>query len=180
MHLRLEHWKSPVCTIFLVTDDDGNLRALDFAGHQARMARLLRRHYGHYTLTEGPAPLTITCALAAYFKGDIAALDTIKTATAGTPFQRQVWQALRTIPAGTTTSYGRLAQKLGRPSASRAVGAANATNPIAIVVPCHRVIGATGSLTGFASGLPNKRWLLDHETRFAGAALPLAAPPLRH
>jgi methylated-DNA-[protein]-cysteine S-methyltransferase len=108
--------------------------------------------------------------LAAYFDGNIDGLADVQTATAGTPFQREVWKALRAIPAGTTISYGQLAMNLGRKGASRAVGAANGANPIPIVVPCHRVIGADGSLIGFGSGLPRKQWLLDHEARFAPMA----------
>jgi methylated-DNA-[protein]-cysteine S-methyltransferase len=167
MRLRLERWKSPISMLLLVTDEDGALRGLEFADHESRMSRLLRLHYDDYTLEQGDAPKSITRALAAYFKGDMDALAGVRTATGGTPFQRDVWKALRAIPAGTTTSYGRLAEKLGRAGASRAVGAANGANPIAIVVPCHRVIGANGALTGFASGLSRKRWLLDHENRFA-------------
>ena len=93
-----------------------------------------------------------------------------QTATGGTPFQREVWKALRAIPAGATKTYGQLAASLGCPTASRAVGAANGANPIGIVVPCHRVVGAHGKLTGYAGGLPRKRWLLDHESRFAPVA----------
>ena len=169
MRLQLERWKSPVAMLLLVTDEDGALRGLEFADHESRMSRLLRLHYGAYTLEEGDAPVSITRALDAYFNGDMEALAAIRTATGGTPFQREVWKALRTIPAGTTMSYGQLAAKIGRTGASRAVGAANGANPIAIVVPCHRVIGASGALTGFAGGLPRKRWLLDHENRFAQA-----------
>jgi O-6-methylguanine DNA methyltransferase len=131
------------------------------------MRRLLRDHYGDYTLEEGAAPASLTRALDAYFDGSIAALAHVRVATGGTPFQREVWGALRTIPAGTTVSYGQLAAALGRAGASRAVGAANGVNPVGIVVPCHRVIGANGTLTGYAGGLPRKRWLLDHERRFA-------------
>jgi methylated-DNA-[protein]-cysteine S-methyltransferase len=170
MHLRLERWASPVSPLLLVTDHDGELRALEFADHEERMHRLLCEHYGAYTLVEQAAPRSLTEALAAYFDGDINALADIKTATGGTPFQREVWKALRTIPAGATISYGQLAARLGRPGASRAVGSANGANPICIVVPCHRVIGANGTLTGYASGLANKRWLLDHEARFAPTA----------
>ena len=83
--------------------------------------------------------------------------------TAGTAFQREVWAALRTIPTGETTTYGRLASQLGRPKAMRAVGMANGANPISIIVPCHRVIGANASLTGYGGGLERKRWLLRHE-----------------
>jgi methylated-DNA-[protein]-cysteine S-methyltransferase len=170
MHLRLERWASPISTLLLFTDEDGALRGLDFADNEARMTRLMRIHYGIHTLQEAAAPASITRALTAYFEGDMQALAPIRTATAGTPFQRAVWRALRAIPSGTTTSYGQLAAQLGRPGASRAVGAANGANPIPIVVPCHRVIGANGSLTGFGSGLPRKQWLLEHEARFTAIA----------
>jgi len=167
MHLLLERWASPISSLLLVTDNNGALRALEFAGNEARMLQLLRRYYGDYTLEKGTSPASLKRALKAYFEGDIEALADVQTATAGTPFQRQVWKALRAIPAGTTISYGQLAANLGRKGASRAVGAANGANPIPIVVPCHRVIGADGSLTGFGSGLPRKQWLLNHEARFA-------------
>lgn len=170
MQFQLERWDSPVATLLLVTDTDGALRALEFAENETRLRRLLARYYGDFTLIEAAAPASLKRALAAYFDGDINALTAVTTATAGTPFQREVWKALRAIPAGTTVSYGQLAERLGRKGASRAVGAANGANPIPIVVPCHRVIGADGSLTGFGSGLPRKRWLLDHESRFAGVA----------
>src|SRR6185312_12106113 len=140
MHLLLDRYASPISEILLVTDAEGRLRALDFADHEPRMNRLLRTHYGIYTLTPGRAPTSITRALTAYFNGNLDALDKIATATRGTPFQQQVWAALRQIPPGTTTTYGQLAAKVQRPAASRAVGAANGSNPIALVVPCHRVI----------------------------------------
>jgi O-6-methylguanine DNA methyltransferase len=167
MRLQLERWDSPVSTLLLVTDETGILRALDFADHESRMRRLLRLHYGEFALAECTAPASITEALSAYFEGDIEALADIPIATGGTAFQRNVWKALRSIPAGTTISYGQLAADIGHPGASRAVGAANGANPIGIVVPCHRVIGANGTLTGYAGGLSHKRWLLDHERRFA-------------
>jgi methylated-DNA-[protein]-cysteine S-methyltransferase len=170
MRLQLERWTSPVSTLLLVTDNDGALRALEFAENETRMFRLLRSHYGDHTLEQGSAPISLTRSLAAYFDGEIDALADVQTATAGTAFQREVWKALRAIPAGTTISYGQLAANIGRTGASRAVGAANGANPIPIVVPCHRVIGADGSLTGFGSGLPRKKWLLDHEARFAPTA----------
>jgi len=170
MRLRIERWESPMCPLLIVTDHDGVLRAIEFGAHESRMERLLRSHYGDYTLEEGKVPVSLKRALEAYFKGGIDALAEVKTATGGTPFQREVWKTLRTIPAGTTMSYGQLASKVRRKGASRAVGAANGANPIPIVVPCHRVIGADGSLTGFGGGLTNKKWLLDHESRFASAA----------
>jgi methylated-DNA-[protein]-cysteine S-methyltransferase len=99
----------------------------------------------------------------AYFAGDLSAIERLAVVTGGTDFQREVWAALRRIPAGRTLSYGALATQLGRPKAVRAVGLANGANPIGIVVPCHRVIGADGSLTGYGGGLERKRWLLAHE-----------------
>lgn len=105
-----------------------------------------------------------------FFRGDRQEFDLLLD-PAGTPFQQQVWQALRQIPYGETRSYAQIATVLGSPTATRAVGAANGRNPIGIVVPCHRVIGADGSLTGYAGGMANKRWLLDHERRVSGAAL---------
>jgi O-6-methylguanine DNA methyltransferase len=170
MRLRLERWTSPVSPLLIVTDHDGILRALDFADYESRMHRLLHDHYKDYTLKDGNAPAPLTRALAAYFDGDMDALDDVPTATGGTPFQREVWNGLRAIPACTTISYGQLAAAIGRPGASRAVGAANGANPIAIVVPCHRVIGANGTLTGYGGGLPRKQWLLAHEARFAPMA----------
>lgn len=98
-----------------------------------------------------------------YFAGARTQFD-LPLAPRGTAFQRQVWEALRPIPHGTTTSYGAIAASIGRPTASRAVGAANGQNPIAIVVPCHRVVGSTGALTGYGGGMDRKRWLLGHET----------------
>jgi methylated-DNA-[protein]-cysteine S-methyltransferase len=176
MRLLLEQWASPVSSLLLVTDKDGALRALEFADLEARMHRLLREHYGEYTLQEGAAPVALTRALEAYFDGSIDVLADVQSATGGTPFQHEVWNALRAVPAGTTISYGQLAASLGHNGASRAVGAANGANPIAVVVPCHRVIGADGTLTGYGGGLPRKRWLLDHERRFASIAAGAQTP----
>ena len=148
------------------------MRALDFEDHETRLHRLLGRHYPGHALAEAPAPASAARALDAYFEGDLAALAGVLVATGGTAFQREVWAALREIPAGATTSYGELAAKIGRPAACRAVGLANGANPVGIVVPCHRVIGASGALTGYGGGLPRKQWLLDHERRHAeGASL---------
>jgi len=138
---------------------------VDWSDHEARALRLLDIHYGKggYALTPKRDPFGLTTRLAAYFAGDIHAIDDIPTATAGTVFQREVWRALRDIPAAETISYGQLAQRIGRPRAVRAVGLANGSNPIGVVVPCHRVIGANGSLTGYGGGLHRKEWLLAHE-----------------
>src|SRR5262245_6554735 len=171
MHLRLDRYKSPMATLLIVTDDVGNLRALDFADYARRMRRLLHEHYGEYDLEECDAPESVTQALDGYFDGELDTLDDIRVATSGTPFQRAVWKALRKIKPGATRSYGQIAASIGRPNASRAVGAANGSNPIAIVVPCHRVIGSNGTLTGYGGGLPRKQWLLDHERRHSGQSL---------
>jgi methylated-DNA-[protein]-cysteine S-methyltransferase len=108
--------------------------------------------------------------LAAYFARDLKEFD-LALATAGTPFQQQVWEALRAVPYGTTCTYGDLAVAVGRPTAVRAVGAANGRNPICLVVPCHRVVGAGGSLTGYAGGLDRKSFLLALEQGAAPAAV---------
>ncbi|HEY5208414.1 MAG TPA: methylated-DNA--[protein]-cysteine S-methyltransferase [Stellaceae bacterium] len=162
MNLSLEKIPSPIGTILLVSDGEA-IRALDFEDYEPRMMQILRRHYGAVELVEGPAPPGVRDAIAAYFAGTIGAIDRLATATAGTEFQRDVWKTLREIPAGATWSYGQLAKHIGKPKAMRAVGLANGSNPIAIVVPCHRVIGANGSLTGYGGGMERKRWLLAHE-----------------
>ena len=171
MRLLLEKRTSPICSLLLVTDENGTLRALEFGDLDTRLHRLLRDHYGEYTLDPGAAPRSITRALDAYFDGDLGAINDVQVATGGTRFQCGVWAALREIPGGTTISYGKLASRLGDPGASRAVGAANGANPIPIIVPCHRVIGADGRLTGYGGGLARKKWLLEHEARFAAGNL---------
>jgi methylated-DNA-[protein]-cysteine S-methyltransferase len=158
--LSLSRVASPLGPLLVVYDDAGALRALDYADYEPRMQRLLRAPYRDRAAGE---PVTIRDGLAAFFAGQRAALDALAIRPCGTPFQQRVWSALREIPFGTTWSYGQLAAHLGMPRASRAVGLANGQNPIAIVVPCHRVIGKTGALTGYAGGLDRKRWLLDHE-----------------
>jgi methylated-DNA-[protein]-cysteine S-methyltransferase len=123
---------------------------------------------GRTILREVSRPSEAGRSLQAYFEGDLDAITRLPTATNGTDFQRAVWDALRRIPVGHTISYGALALQIGRPTATRAVGLANGANPIAIVIPCHRVIGANASLTGYGGGLDRKRWLLAHES--AGSA----------
>lgn len=176
MQFRLDTFATPVGQLFLVTDEQGMLRALDFEDYHARLIRLLDKHYRQYQIEPqaGSAPAVLTQALQAYFAGDLSALDGIPTETGGTDFQRGVWQALRDIPAGQTRSYGQLAADIGKPSASRAVGLANGSNPVALVVPCHRVIGASGKLTGYGGGLWRKHWLLEHELRHSSAGVPFA------
>ncbi|WP_208896550.1 methylated-DNA--[protein]-cysteine S-methyltransferase, partial [Klebsiella grimontii] len=142
-----------------------NLRDVESDQHRDRMAQLLDIHYRGegYERVDSSNPGGLSSKLSDYFAGDLAIIDTLPTATGGTPFQRQVWQALRTIPCGQVMHYGQLAETLGRPGAARAVGAANGSNPVSIVVPCHRVIGRNGTMTGYAGGVQRKEWLLRHE-----------------
>ena len=161
--LTLDRAATPVGEVLLVTDGLGSVRALDFAGYEDRMNRLLVRHAPGASLTAGRAPGPVRTALERYFGGDVHALDGLTVTTGGTDFQRSVWKALRAIPAGETRTYGQLAAAIGSPKAVRAVGLANGRNPVALIVPCHRVIGANGTLTGYAGGLERKRWLLQHE-----------------
>ncbi len=162
--LTLDRVATPVGEVLLVTDGEGAVRALDFSDYEARMMRLLRRHCGaDPVLVGGRAPEGVRGAVEAYFSGETGALDGLAVKTGGTAFQKAVWAALRAIPAGETRSYGQLAAAIGSPKAVRAAGLANGQNPVAVIVPCHRVIGANGTLTGYAGGLERKRWLLVHE-----------------
>ena len=167
----LEHLNTPIGALCIVTDKDGTLRAVDWVDQEPRMRTLLRCQYQPTGIVIAAARHTTPArdALEAYFNGDIAAIAGLRTATGGTDFQRTVWAALRGIPAGQTISYGTLASRIGRPKSARAVGLTNGSNPISIVIPCHRVIGANASLTGYGGGIARKRWLLDHESRAAGA-----------
>ena len=166
----LDRLETPVGIALLVTDADGALRALDWEDYEPRMQELLRLQYGAVILRDARSPQAIRVALSGYFKGDLDRLGTIPWRAAGTAFQQKVWHALPKIPAGTTMSYGALAAKLKSTNAMRAVGHANGSNPISVVLPCHRLIGANGSLVKYGGGLERKRWLLAHE----GVTLPSA------
>jgi methylated-DNA-[protein]-cysteine S-methyltransferase len=162
MILETTEFRSPIGTTVLAARD-GALVALEFAARwPERKARLARR-FGEVEWRRAKDPAGAVTALAAYFAGDLHALDGLAVDPGGTPFQHRVWTALRRIPVGETWSYQALARRIGAPAAVRAVGAANGANPIGVVVPCHRVIGADGGLTGYAHGLERKRWLLAHE-----------------
>jgi methylated-DNA-[protein]-cysteine S-methyltransferase len=160
----LEQFATPTGTMLLVTDDEECARALDWEDYTTRMHQLLRLHYGAVRLEPRDAASGIRRAVEAYYDGALTAVGSLPVKTAGTEFQRAVWAALRMIRTGETTTYGRLAAGLGRPKAMRAVGMANGANPVSIIVPCHRVIGANASLTGYGGGLERKRWLLQHES----------------
>ncbi|WP_431206021.1 methylated-DNA--[protein]-cysteine S-methyltransferase [Bradyrhizobium betae] len=159
----LDRLATPIGIALLVTDAEGALRALDWADYEHRMRELLRLHYGAVDLSDQPAPAELRTGLSRYFEGDLGQLSGIAWRIAGTPFQQKVWTALAEIPAGTTMSYGALAARIETPRAIRAVGHANGSNPISVVLPCHRLIGADGSLVKYGGGLDRKRWLLRHE-----------------
>lgn len=153
--------------IHIVTDGT-RLLALEFGDVEHRLMPMLRLRCGaDISLDPMDGRNDITIAVEAYFAGDLGAVDSIQVDGGGTAFQQQAWRALRAIPPGETRSYGQMATLLGRPKASRAVGAANALNPISLVVPCHRLVGSKGELTGYGGGLARKQWLLDHERRWA-------------
>ncbi len=163
---------SPVGPLLLVASGD-TLLGCEFDSKADRIHALrarLDRALGAHELREAPDPAGAVTRLARYFAGDVHALDAPRVRMLGTPFQEIVWRALLEIPVGETRSYGQIAQALGVPDASRAVGAANGANPIALFVPCHRVIAADGTLHGYGGGLDRKAWLLKHEgARWAGS-----------
>lgn len=161
--LVIEAVTTPIGEALLVSDDAGYLRALDWSENEARLLAQLRHCYPSIMVNRGAGPQPTRCALLDYFAGRLTALETIAWRAAGTPFQLTVWNELVTIRVGQTLSYGELALRLGDPKLTRAVGLANGANPVSIVVPCHRVIGSDGSLTGYGGGLERKRWLLRHE-----------------
>lgn len=165
MKLTQSYLDTPTGTMMLMTDEHDHIRLLEWTDHRARMNTLLARLYPGVAITihEVDSHPVYTDALLRYFDGDIRALDKLPVAFGGTDFQRSVWQALRAIPAGQTWSYGQLAAYIGNPNAMRAVGLANGANPIAIIIPCHRVIGANGALTGYGGGMARKQFLLAHE-----------------
>lgn len=155
----------------LALDSGEGLSALEFTGPDRRLARLearLRRWFPSHEIADRDTPTLVRTRawLDAYFAGASAESRDLPLDMRGAEFEKRVWAALREIPPGETTSYGAIAKALGSAGASRAVGAANGANPIAIIVPCHRVIGSSGSLIGYGGGLERKTWLLDHERRW--------------
>lgn len=163
--LLLDRLATPIGDLFLIADIEGNLRATFWTEDEQDLRRVMARQYPGHSIHFEPVddPHGLSTALRAYFAGDLHAIDALPVEGGGTAFQREVWRALRDIPCGTTISYAELARRIRRPAAVRAVGLANGANPIGIVVPCHRVIGSNGSLTGYGGGMERKRWLLDHE-----------------
>ncbi len=152
--------ETPVGDVTLVLDGD-TVVVCEFGDREARVARQLEQYYPDRQTMAGICPEPVKRAFADYFAGERDALDRIRTSPVGTEFEKRVWQDLRSIKAGRTDSYGAMAKRLN--SSARAVGRANGRNPIGLIHPCHRVIGADGSLTGYAGGLDRKEWLLRHE-----------------
>jgi methylated-DNA-[protein]-cysteine S-methyltransferase len=142
---------------------DGVMLLLEFSDAEGRVEREMKVRFGDVELVPAKNPFGFSERVANYFAGDLGAIDTIPTDGGGTDFQRRVWAELRRIACGVTISYGELATRLGDKNAMRAVGLANGRNPIAVVVPCHRVIGANGAMTGYGGGIARKEWLLRHE-----------------
>jgi len=154
--IRYQYIDSPVQPLLLAADEQG-LQLIEFHSPRHPMARLEKWAKGKNSVLEATR-----AQLEEYFAGTRKQFD-LPLAPQGTPFQKEVWHTLATIPYGETISYAQLAQRVGKPTAMRAVGAANGRNPLPIVLPCHRVIGADGSLTGFGGGLPTKQFLLELE-----------------
>ena len=162
--------ETPVATMRAISIGDA-LCSLEFfrKGRMARLDARLARWFKDTEMVDGTTPAIERTRewLQRYFAGESADISHLKLEMRGAPFELRVWEALRRIPAGTTTTYGAIAREVGSPDASRAVGMANGANPIAIIVPCHRVIGSNGTLTGYGGGLNTKSWLLSHERRWA-------------
>jgi methylated-DNA-[protein]-cysteine S-methyltransferase len=167
VQLLLDQIETPIGEMLIVADGEGSLRAAGWADGEEYVYRLLSRRYGAngFVLDRSHNANGLADTIRRYFAGELNAIDSLPVRMEGTAFQREVWNALREISCGTTVSYGKLAKRIGRPAAVRAVGLATGANPIGVVVPCHRVIGADGSLTGYGGGIERKRWLLDHEKR---------------
>ena len=162
MHLETVEVETPIGAWAVVTAAHG-LVLLHLDGDWDSASAVLFRRFGPVTLKEADDPLEARSRIAAYLAGDLRAIDALPVDPGGTPVQQQVWAELRRIPAGRTSTYAGLAAAIGRPTATRAVGAATGRNPIAIVLPCHRVVGTNGGLTGYGGGLERKAWLLRHE-----------------
>lgn len=166
MQLAVERIITPIGPL-LITHDGEALANIAFADREERRAKELERDFPNADVKRARKASHFAAALARYFEGEIRAIDKLPVLNFGTAFQRQCWKALRRVPPGTTRTYGDHARAIGRPAAPRAVGAANGFNPISIVVPCHRLIGARGSLVHYGGGLERKRWLIDHEAHHA-------------
>jgi methylated-DNA-[protein]-cysteine S-methyltransferase len=162
MNIRIATIDSPIGKLTAAAHGD-RVCVVHFGPQTPALRSSLKGWYPDASIEEAEDPGGAVGVLRRYFDGDLASLDEIEVEVNGTTFQKNVWLALRTVKAGTTMSYAQLAKRVGSPAAIRAVGAANGANPVAVVLPCHRIIGSNGSLTGYGGGLHRKRWLLDHE-----------------
>jgi O-6-methylguanine DNA methyltransferase len=177
MRVEYSHYESPLGRLTLVVSPRG-LCVLGFGEFWDPRRGSQERTVGPISGRQAMPPRDVELALHAYFAGELTALDALEVDPAGTPFQRKVWSALRRVPPGRTTSYAALAEQVGCRGGARAVGAANAANPVALVIPCHRVIRADGGLGGYGGGAERKEWLLRHEgvrIQVQGAACGLAS-----
>ena len=159
--IQIDTLRSPIGPL-TAAERAGRVCLLHFGPDEPAVDQMFDRWYPGEPRARQPLP-GLAAVMSRYFTGEIAVLDTVPVELNGTPFQKNVWQALRRIPAGTTISYAELAKRIGEPSAVGAVGTANGANPVAVIVPCHRVIGSNGRLTGYGGGLDRKQWLLEHE-----------------
>lgn len=165
----MELWEETIATPLgriLLVSHGSLVCSLDFDGFQTRLKRLLNRRFGSYRLMPHPDSSKSLELIGSYFKGDLNALSKMSLDSRGTPFQESVWNALTQIPVGTTCTYKEIAESIDKPRACRAVGMANRSNPIALALPCHRVIGADGNLGGYAGGVDKKSWLIQHERKW--------------
>jgi methylated-DNA-[protein]-cysteine S-methyltransferase len=183
MRLFVSRVGSPLGAVTLASTDAG-LAGLAFENRVDSMWHFLRGRFGSVEADESRSVDPACADVEAYFEGAVAALERIQTDAGGTEFQRRVWAALRRIPGGRTASYSDVARSIGQPTGFRAVATANATNPVAIVIPCHRVIHADGSISGYGGGVDRKKWLLRHEANnlpfVLGATIDVTPDTLRH
>ena len=159
----MDTFGTPIGRFAVVSDEAGRLLAAGFTDGHERMEARLAGNASSPSLRRSKDPFGLRSAIEAYFDGDLHAIDGLPVASAGTTFQMAVWKSLRRIPCGQTRSYADIARSIRNPKAVRAVGMANHHNPVGLVVPCHRVVGADGSLGGYGGGIDRKRWLLRHE-----------------
>jgi methylated-DNA-[protein]-cysteine S-methyltransferase len=160
--IQIATMESPIGKLTLASRD-GRVCLLHFGAVDRTVRQMLDRWYPAETIEADADPAGAVSRLRAYFDGDLNALESIAVELNGTPFQKRVWETLRAVRPGTTAAYSEIARLISAPSAVRAVGAANGANPVAVIVPCHRIVGTNGSLTGYGGGLPRKQWLLEHE-----------------
>jgi len=170
MRLDVSRLETPLGTVTLISTEVG-LAGLAFDNRVESLWHFLKGRFRSVEADDSRSMDPAAGDIRAYFDGDVEALERVRTDAGGTEFQRRVWTALRLIPGGRTASYRDVARSIGQPTGFRAVATANATNPVAIVIPCHRVIHADGSISGYGGGVDRKKWLLRHEAESLPFAL---------